>query len=350
MANVYDECVLTGRMYRDLGIRFISNKWFINDNEVKADANLFNRLLFTLSGVNTLSKVNNLKEAFIALYGEEGPYPELPLWVKAKSLLQANKGLKRPLPLPLNNQQLKIINYLMRNDDEIAIILTGVGGSGKSTFLNIIKQLFNNDYASLNLSDLSNRFKLATAVGHRLVCSDEINSEDLNNGTLKTLISHQPITVDPKFGSPYQTSINSAFIFSSNIPPRLNLSDSGMLRRFLYYGMNKKIENPDLTLNKRTFTEDELIDIIINALQIDMTDWKKDFEKDTRYYMLKYNSVYIIKEYNNYALYREACFKKGLKPFSEVNWKDIVDLIDEWGLSKEVEKEEDLFLKGVNPF
>ena len=69
------------------------------------------------------------------------------------------------------------------------IICRGIQGSGKSTFGNIICKIFDNDTAALNLSDLSDDFKLASGIDKRLIYSTEINSDEINkialDGALK---------------------------------------------------------------------------------------------------------------------------------------------------------------------
>lgn len=304
------------------GIEFISGKWYYKDTEIlNIDSYLLATGLFS-----SVSYKDEAKSYFIQLYGTTGDWKPLPIIAEAK----AQKELK-PLCYPLSHKQLVIINYLLRHDEEIFFILTGVGGSGKSTFANIICQIFDNDTASLNLSDLSEDFKLATGVGHRLIYSDELNSDDINGGQLKQLFSNQTITVNPKFEKPFQTRFQSAFFFNCNIAPRLDLCDSGMMRRILYFEMNEKIQNPDPSMNKKTWTRADLVNIVAHALQQDMTNWKDLFMKETRYYLVKDNSVFRHKEHTDYASYAEACKSEGLRPFSAPKWENIRALLKEWG-------------------
>ena len=62
-----------------------------------------------------------------------------------------------------------------------------------------------------------------------------------------------------------------------------------------------------------------------------MTDWKKDFEKETRFNLIKDNSVYRFKNETSYEEYDRKCRKANLKPFSEPNWESIRELLQDWG-------------------
>lgn len=312
-------------MLKDKGFEFISGKWYIRDKEIHN----IDKYLLTTGLFPTVKQKDEAKAFFMQCYGTDGEWKPLPIIAEAK----AQKELL-PLCYPLSHKQLVIINYLLRHDEEIFFILTGVGGSGKSTFANIICQIFDNDTASLNLSDLSDDFKLATGVGHRLIYSDELNSDDINGGQLKQLFSNQAITVNPKFEKPYQTRFQSAFFFNCNIAPRLDLCDTGMMRRILYFEMNEKIQNPDPSMNKRSWTRADLVNIVAHALNTDMTNWKELFQKETRYYLVKDNSVYRHRFLNDYSEYAEACRDDGLRPFAAPKWESIRALLGEWGFIK----------------
>ena len=45
---------------------------------------------------------------------------------------------------------------------------------------------------------------------------------------------------------------------------------------------------------------------------------------------MKDNNVFICKDARTYEEYRTLCIEKGLKPFSEPNWRKLSDLVEEW--------------------
>lgn len=314
-------------------LEFISGKWFRKGVEIKD----IRKYLYVIGIFKSIEQLDKVIDSYIVMYGKNAKWYDLPIIAEAK----AQEELK-PLCYPLNDKQLMIINYLLRHDEEVFFILTGVGGSGKSTFANIICEIFDKDVAPLNLSDLSDDFKLATGIDKRLIYSTEINSDEINNGVLKQLFSNEELTINPKFQKPYKARCQSAFIFNCNIPPRLDLSDSGMLRRILYYSMNEKIENPDPSLNKMNWSHSDLVNIVAHALKMDMTNWKENFKEDTRYNLLKYNSVFRYKEVVSYTDYVDNCRRDGLKPFARPKWEEIRLLLIEWGYIGLEEVEDDV--------
>lgn len=277
----------------------------------------------------------------LALYNQEGFWPELEIIGKAKALKEVP-----PLPFPLDLKQLVIINRLVFHPtDEAVFITTGIGGSGKSTFLNIIRQLFDNDVANCSLGDLTNDFNVAEAVKHRLIASDELAKGELNLPIIKQLASKQKMMVNPKHMTAYEVQTQSAMFFCCNKAPKLDVTDTGVLRRIIYYERNTKIKNPDPTLNKHVFMEDELLAIAKNALETESiirtyNDWTDIFKMETHKYIMKDNSVYLLYGRYTYEEYVEGCKEKGLKAYSEPNWREIHDLFTEW--INETEKE-DLF-------
>lgn len=226
-----------------------------------------------------------------------------------------------------------IINRLLyhrRDGDRNLFITTGIGGSGKSTFLNIIRQLHNNDCANSNLSDLSNEFIFAEAVSHRLICSDELASGELDLPRLKVLASHERATVNPKFKTPYETQTQSNCFWCCNSVPKLDITDSGMLRRIVFYERNTKIENPDTSLSHKVYSRDELAIIATKAKEYEDDKWfENNFEKETHKYLMKSNSVYLCWA-DDYQAYRVNCNIKGYRPFAEEKWKEIYDLFEGW--------------------
>ena len=302
-------------------LEFISGKWFYNKKEIKN----IEKYLLQSGYCDTMNELNDVIDMYKIMYGTTGVWYDLPIIEEARNLTEL-----KPLCYPLNDKQLTIINYLLRHNEEFFFILTGVGGSGKSTFGNIICKIFDNDTAALNLSDLGEDFKLATGIDKRLIYSTEINSDDINNGVLKQLFSNEEITVNPKHKQPYKARCQSAFFFNCNKNPRLDLSDSGMLRRILYYSMNEKIKNPNPELAKKEWSHDDLVNIVAHAMKVDMTNWKNKFEAETRYNLIKDNSVYRFKDKTDYAAYCQCCKDDGLKAFSKPNWESIRDLLKEW--------------------
>ena len=308
------------------GVRCLSGKWFCHDKEIR---NIREYLMRASPDIRSVSMLDNVIDLLLILANNpNGKYPDMPILAEAQQISEL-----KSLAFPLNNKQLMLINYLLNHskyNEEIAIIICGCGGSGKSTFLNIIKKIFNNDYASLNLEQLANPFERAAAFGKRLICSDELSANELNNPSIKQIISNQEMSFNPKYGHPFQGTIQAALIFSCNKPPKIDLSDTGLLRRFVFYEMNKKIEKPDVTLQNKEYAYEELTNIVAHSLHINMTNWKDCFKKETRKFLTENNNVWRFRKCTIYEDYCNACYASNLKPYSAPKWQDLLDLFSEW--------------------
>lgn len=331
--------VMRADLMKELGIHYISGKWFNKANQEIKDIDKYLYHLPQLS-IEGIKDINEARDLFILAYGDkEGWWPQMEIVKKA-----LKTPFKPPLAFPLNIQQLMIINRLINGRDEVMFILTGVGGSGKSTFANIIRQIFGGDVASLNLSDLSNDFMLATGCNKRLIYSDELNTGDIKGNIVKTLVSKQYVTINPKNQQPFTIRWQGNLLFSCNKPPKLDISDSGLLRRIVYYSMNTRIENPDASMKDKVFTENELVNIVSCALGLETDNWFDIyFRDDTRRVLMNSSNVY--KNWaHKYEDYDKLCAFGNYRPLSKANWEEIHDLfqswLDEWDIEKKERQDE----------
>ena len=314
-------------------VKFISGKFFANDVEVKKiDSYIYNVCLCNQFSCKS-QDIDEIKKQ-LQILSDEDIWPELPIVSKARKLGPITKDMEEVnnAPFQLEPKQLLILNILLFHPrEEVMFITTGRGKTGKSTYLNIIKQIYNDDVASIPLSEL-NGFMVAEAVKKRLIASDELGKGELDTKILKTLISKQELDVNPKYGKPFHATCQSSLFYCCNKAPKIDVSDSGTLRRIIFYERDKEIENPDTSLNKRRYTEDELLWFVRRALAFEAAyeNWKDEFRIETYKYLMKDHSVYICRDALDYEAYREMCKSKGLKAYSEPNWRDIKDLFEQW--------------------
>lgn len=321
-------------------LRWISGKWFTSDDieikNIRKYLSVCRRNNPKCFAIRNESDYNNWQSEFIAQMGEEDFWPEMPI-VKEVKRLEAEGAPLNDLPFALDDKQLKIINVLLFKPLEpVFFITTGIGGSGKSTFGNIVQQLFNNDVGYHNLSDLSNDFNVAEAIEHRLIYSDELAKGKLNLPIIKILANKQKMNVAKKFQNSHTVQTQSSLLFNCNKTPKIDITDTGILRRIIYYSRNIKIKNPDLTLEKKVFGPCDLITIARHAYRQDMTNWRKYFEEETHLEIAKSCNIYFTGCYDNYAVYVENCKLVGETPYKKQNWEEIVELFKEWGLTDNV--------------
>lgn len=120
----------------------------------------------------------------------------------------------------------------------------GVGGTGKSTFLEILIKIVGERFVSNVLLDqFSNRFIFANMLGKYLNIGDDNgkNDELQNVGTLKSIITGNRVTIDRKNISPIEVRIFAKQLFATNILPYIDFTDGGIMRRLNIVKMNKII-------------------------------------------------------------------------------------------------------------
>ena len=118
------------------------------------------------------------------------------------------------------------------------LVLYGAAGTGKSTVLNIIQQLFDGYYSvfdARSLGSSNNSFALEAFKTNPLVAiqhdGDLSHIED--NTRLNSLVSHELMTVNEKFKSAYANRFKSFLFMGTNKPVRITDGRSGLLRRLI---------------------------------------------------------------------------------------------------------------------
>ena len=165
------------------------------------------------------------------------------------------------LPYPLEEGDLSAYNKLMsvlysepeRHKIEWAIgsivsgdskklqkfmVLYGAAGTGKSTVLNIIQQLFDGYYSvfdAKSLGSASNSFALEAFKSNPLVAiqHDGDLSRIEDNTRLNSLVSHELMTVNEKFKSTYANRFKAFLFMGTNKPVKITDAKSGLIRRLI---------------------------------------------------------------------------------------------------------------------
>lgn len=118
------------------------------------------------------------------------------------------------------------------------IVLYGSAGTGKSTVLNIIQQLFEGYYSVFDaraLGSSSNSFALEAFKTNPLVAiqHDGDLSRIEDNTRLNSLVSHEIMTVNEKFKSSYSNRFKSFLFMGTNKPVKITDAKSGLIRRLI---------------------------------------------------------------------------------------------------------------------
>ena len=118
------------------------------------------------------------------------------------------------------------------------MVLYGAAGTGKSTVLNIIQQLFDGYYSVFDakaLGSSSNAFALEAFKTNPLVAiqHDGDLSRIEDNTRLNSLVSHELMTVNEKFKSTYANRFKAFLFMGTNKPVRITDAKSGLIRRLI---------------------------------------------------------------------------------------------------------------------
>lgn len=118
------------------------------------------------------------------------------------------------------------------------MVLYGAAGTGKSTVLNIIQQLFEGYYSVFDakaLGSSNNSFALEAFKSNPLVAiqHDGDLSKIEDNTRLNSLVSHELMTINEKFKSTYASRFKCFLFMGTNKPVKITDGKSGLIRRLI---------------------------------------------------------------------------------------------------------------------
>lgn len=299
---------------------WISGKWFYQKKEfVNVD-----RFLLMNTNCRDVAEVERFKDLYMRLYGINDEWPELPIIEEAKQ-----KGVVGPLAYPMNEKELMILHYLLEGKAGKAIFFYGVGGSGKSTICDIFCQIFGKENCCFtSLQDIGKfNIQLESA---RLWFDDDISPlwNDSRSSRFKPIVSNGNASFEAKGKTPHEGQYRCKCLFACNAPIKFDISDTGMLRRIVYYKKDVKIENPDTSLQNKKYSHDDLVNIVAAALEVEI-DFGV-FDEDTHMVIAESNSVWkygMTGEYDNYV---NRCDAAGYMPYGQEKWEEFRDIFREW--------------------
>ena len=313
----------------DAGYVCVSGKFFKFDKSTDrycwVPFEEFERHIMSKSYTTTAKDTKDITDAFVRMYNIAAEWPAPQLWLDAQTF---NRDVK--LKFDFDDKIYKIINLLLTsNGYERFFILYGPAGTGKSTVLNLIKQIFDNDCGVFSLSQLCERFAPSEACQYRLITHSELDTNEINSNRIKSIISREDGTVERKGQQPFNIKWQSRLLYACNEMPWIDIGDTGLMRRIVVFKMDKPFKKFDKNVRDYVYSPEELKYIIHKALNMDMTDWFEDFRRDTFEAVTEHNPVYMFRREPAYEEYAMRCHQKGYKACNEYHWLRIKEYIKE---------------------
>jgi P4 family phage/plasmid primase-like protien len=141
---------------------------------------------------------------------------------------------------------------------EKSLMILGPTDSGKSVFLDIIRNLFGKgNCANESLQDITNtRWSTANLEGHPVNIDHDLDTDAINDiGKAKKVISGNPITVEQKGVQPYKLEPTTKHLFSANKAPERTDEEEAFYNRWLTVVFPKQVED-DQQIDKEELMEE----------------------------------------------------------------------------------------------
>lgn len=151
---------------------------------------------------------------------------------------ETEKFISQVFPSDAHNLAWEIVGWLMLPDTSIqkAVLLTGEGSNGKSTWLRqVIALLGKPNTSAISLHKLeSDKFAVARLLGKLANICPDLPSEHLAGTSIfKQIVGGDTLTAERKFQDSFDFIPFSRLVFSANHPPRSQDASHAFFRRWL---------------------------------------------------------------------------------------------------------------------
>ena len=259
------------------GLLKISEEIKVEDFELDRDNYLFNVEGWSLNLKNGRSKVPNAKDLITKksrfIYEKDA---DCPVW-KMFLMQIFNKDLQ------LIRFIQKAMGYALSGDvsEQCLFILWGTGANGKSTFLNVMLELFGDYALSTGIetfmkknSEQSN--DIARLKGMRLVTTSEIEQgRQISESLIKMVTGEDALTARFLYGEYFSFKPTFKIFMATNHKPKIRGADNGIWRRIKMIPFTVTIppEQRDKNLTEKLIAENSGI---LNWLLKGYAMWKKE--------------------------------------------------------------------------
>ena len=129
-----------------------------------------------------------------------------------------------------------------------AFLLYGGGRNGKSTFLDIIKEICGHENCtSISFKDLGEKFRVAELYNKLVSLSGDISAQPLKDSDLfKQICGGDEITIERKNAHPFTDTVFATLFFSANKLPRTPDTTYGFYRKLVIIPFNANLNKVSL--------------------------------------------------------------------------------------------------------
>ncbi len=134
----------------------------------------------------------------------------------------------------------KFFGYCLTRETrhEKMLILYGPGGDGKSTLMNVLRQLVGEENCShIPMGRLEDQFYLSRLVDQLLNMSTEIESKAMQSQEIKAIVSGDPISASFKNQTPFDFVPFCKLVYSTNRLPKMLDNSDGFFRKIMIMEM-----------------------------------------------------------------------------------------------------------------
>lgn len=143
----------------------------------------------------------------------------------------------------------QIVGYCLLKENRYHkfFVFQGSGGTGKSTYTNLIQGLVGeHNCSNVSLSDMDKDYYLASMMGKLVNVDDDVEGKALSyTGRFKSMVSGEVISVREIYKAVEKHKPFSTLIFNCNKLPKIMDRTSGLYRRIVLIELNHKVDNPN---------------------------------------------------------------------------------------------------------
>lgn len=155
----------------------------------------------------------------------------------------------------------QIAGYTMLKNNLFSkfFIFRGEGGTGKSTFTNLISKMLGDENCShVALNEFDKDYHLASTRGRLANIDDDVmdNRPLEYTGKFKSIVSGEKILVRQIYAEPMEFTSFTTLMFSCNKLPKIMDKTTGLYRRMVLIELNHKVKHPDLLFMERVTEQD----------------------------------------------------------------------------------------------